>query len=53
MINNLLDVSKINDYENIIYLIIPNQDFHPLGLFKDNHLEKLNFLTLFMGIHKA
>jgi hypothetical protein len=28
MINNLLDVSKINDYENIIYSITPSQDFH-------------------------
>jgi hypothetical protein len=37
------------DYKNTIYFIAPNQNFHPLGLFKDKHLEKLNFPTLLYG----
>jgi hypothetical protein len=49
MINYFLDVSKINDYENIIYSIAPSQGFHPLGLFRINHSEELNFLALFYG----
>ncbi len=49
MTHNFLHASKINDYENIIYSIAPSQDFHPLGLFRDNHLEELNFPTLFYG----
>jgi hypothetical protein len=36
MIHNFLDVPKIMDYENTIYSIAPNQNFHPLGLFKIN-----------------
>jgi hypothetical protein len=32
-----------------IYFIAPNQDFHPLVLFKDNHSEELIFPTLFCG----
>jgi hypothetical protein len=32
-----------------IYLIASNQAFHPLALFKDKHLEELNFPTLFCG----
>jgi hypothetical protein len=31
MIRNFLDAPKIMDYENIIYFITPNQNFHPLG----------------------
>jgi hypothetical protein len=53
MIHNFLHASKINDYENIIYSIAPSQDFHPLGLFRDNHSKELNFPTFFMGIHEA
>jgi hypothetical protein len=49
MIHNFLHASKINDYENVIYSIAPSQNFHPLGYFKDNHLEELNFPTLFYG----
>ncbi len=37
MIHNFLDALKIMDYENIIYFIAPNQDFHLLGLFEDKH----------------
>ncbi len=37
MIHNLSDAPKIMDYENTIYYIAPNQNFHPLGLFKDKH----------------
>jgi hypothetical protein len=44
-----LDASKIDDYENIIYFIIPSQDFHHLGLFRDNHSKELKFSTLFYG----
>jgi hypothetical protein len=51
MIHNFLDASKINDYENVIYSIIPNQKFHPLGLFRDNHSKELN--GCFMDIHKT
>ncbi len=32
VIHNVLDVPKIMDYENTIYSIAPNQDFHLLGL---------------------
>jgi hypothetical protein len=49
MIHKFLDGSKINDYKNIICYIVPNQCFHPLGLFKDNHLKELIFPTLFYG----
>jgi hypothetical protein len=49
MIHNFLNVLKIMDYENIIYFIALSQDFYPLGLFKNKHSEKLNFLTLFHG----
>ncbi len=44
-----LDVSKIDDYEKIIYSIVPSQDFHHLGLFRDNHSKELKFSTLFYG----
>jgi hypothetical protein len=46
---NNADVPNIMDYENIIYFIAPSQNFHPFDLFKDKHLEKLNFPTLFYG----
>ncbi len=49
MIHNFLNAPKIMDYENTIYSIAPNQNFHPLGLFKDKHSKKLNFPTLFYG----
>jgi hypothetical protein len=41
VIHNFLEAPKKIDYENSI--------FHPLGLFKDKHLEELNFPTLFYG----
>jgi len=34
------------DYENIIYFIVANQNFHLLGVFKDKHSKELNFPTL-------
>ncbi len=49
MIHNFLDALKIMDYENIIYLIVSNQNFHLLGLFKYKHLKELSFSTLFYG----
>jgi hypothetical protein len=49
MIHNFLDASKINDYEKIIYSIVPSRYFHPLGLLKDNHLKELDFPILFYG----
>jgi len=49
MIHNFLDAPKIMDYENTIYSITLSQYFHPLGLFKDKHLEELDFPTLFYG----
>jgi hypothetical protein len=49
VIHNFLDASRINDHENVIYFIAPSQYFHHLGLFIDNHLEELNFPTLFYG----
>jgi hypothetical protein len=36
MIHNFLYVPKIMDYENTIYSIAPNQNFHPLSLFQIN-----------------
>jgi hypothetical protein len=47
MIHNFLDAPKIMDYENTIYSITSNQNFHPLGLFKDKHSKEQNFPTLF------
>jgi len=44
-----LDASKIDDYENVVCSIAPSQDFHPLGLFRDNHSNELKFSTLFYG----
>jgi len=32
-----------------IYIIASSQNFHPLGLFKNKHSEKLIFPTLFYG----
>jgi len=46
MIHNFLDVPKIMSYENTIYSIAPNLNFHPLYLFKDKHSKKLKFPTL-------
>jgi hypothetical protein len=43
MIHNFLDAKKITDYENTISFIAPSQNFHPLSLFKDKHLEELKF----------
>jgi len=49
MIHNFLNAPKIMDCENTIYSITQSQNFHPLGLFKNKHLEELNFPTLFYG----
>jgi len=37
------------DYENTIYLITLNQNFHPWGLLRNKHSKELYFLTLFYG----
>jgi hypothetical protein len=37
------------DYEYTIYSIVPSQNLHLLGLFKNKHLEELIFPTLFYG----
>jgi hypothetical protein len=47
MIHIFLNVPKIMDNENTIYFIVPSQNFHPLGLFKNKHLEELKLSTLF------
>jgi len=49
MIHNFLEVPEIMGYQNTICFITSSQHFHPLSLFKDKHLEKLNFPTLFCG----
>jgi hypothetical protein len=49
MIHKFLDTLKIMDYENTIYYITPNQNFHPLRLFKNKHSNELKFSTLFYG----
>jgi hypothetical protein len=49
IIHKFQDAPKMMDHENTIYFIAPTQYFHPLSLFKDNHLEKPNFPTLFYG----
>jgi hypothetical protein len=49
MIHNFLDAPKIMDNENIIYSTTLSHNFHPLGLFKYKHSEKLKFQTLFYG----
>jgi hypothetical protein len=45
----IIHAPKIMDYENTIYYITMNQDFHPSCLFKDKHSNELNFPTLFYG----
>jgi hypothetical protein len=45
--HNFLNAPKIMDYENTIYYITLIQNFHPLGLFKYEHLEESKFSTLF------
>ncbi len=47
MIHNFLNAPKIMDYENTIYSNALSQNFHPLGLFLNKHLEELNFQTSF------
>jgi hypothetical protein len=47
MKHNFLDAPKIMDYENIIYYIVPSQNFHPLSLFYGKHSKELNFPILF------
>jgi hypothetical protein len=42
---------KILKIMKMIYSITPNQNFHPLDLFRDNHSEKLN--GCFMDIHET
>jgi hypothetical protein len=37
------------DYKNTIYSNAPNQNFRPLGLFKNKHSKELNFPTLLYG----
>jgi len=49
VIPKFLDVPNIMNYENIMYFIAPSQNFHPFDLFKNKHLEKLNFPTFFYG----
>jgi UDP-2,3-diacylglucosamine pyrophosphatase LpxH len=49
MMHKFQKFPKIMDYENNIYYITANQDFHLLGLFKYKHSKKLNFPTLFYG----
>jgi len=43
MIHNFLEAPKIMDYENTYIFYCPNQHFHPLSLYKNKHLEGLNF----------
>ncbi len=38
------------DYENIIYFIPTNGQFHLLGLFKDKHLEKLKISNIILWL---
>jgi hypothetical protein len=47
MIHNFLNDPKIMDNENIIYFIVPSQNFHLLGLFKNKNSKKLKFSTFF------
>jgi hypothetical protein len=46
MINNFKNSPKIMDYENIIYILAPSQNFHHLGLFKNKHSKELNFSNI-------
>jgi hypothetical protein len=41
MIDKFLNVSKINDYESVVYLIASSQNFHHLSLFKIQNSKKL------------
>jgi hypothetical protein len=49
MIHNFLEVSKIMDYDNIMYPITPSQKFHLLVLFQYKHSKEINFQTLSYG----
>jgi hypothetical protein len=49
MIHKFLDILEIMNYENTIYSITLNQNFYPLGLFKNTHSKEQNFPMLFYG----
>ncbi len=49
MIHNFWDASKKMDYDNIIYFIAPNQNFHPLNLFRNKHSKEQKNSTLLYG----
>jgi hypothetical protein len=40
-IDKFLNVSKINDYESVVYLIASSQNFHHLSLFKNQNSKNL------------
>jgi hypothetical protein len=48
MIHNFLDAPK-NWIMRILDICCPNQNFHPLGLFKNKDSKELKFPTLFYG----
>jgi len=48
MIHYFLKVPKIMDYDNTIYFIATSEQFHLLGLFKDNHPKKLKFSNIIL-----
>jgi hypothetical protein len=50
-IHNFLNAPKIMNYEIIIYLIAPSQNFHLLGLFKDKHWRILNSHLFWLNSH--
>jgi len=38
------------DYENIIYIIAPSQNFHRLCLFKNKHSKELKFSNIVLWV---
>jgi hypothetical protein len=53
MIDNFLNVSKINDYESVVYLIASSQNFHHLSLFENQNSKNFKFLNYIMAIHET
>jgi hypothetical protein len=38
------------NYENIIYIIAPSQNFHHLGLLKNKHSKELKFSNIILWV---
>jgi hypothetical protein len=53
MIDKYLNVSKINDYEIVVYLIASSQNFHHLSLFEIPNSKNLKIKNFIKAIHET